>query len=62
MVAADDAEDHATFLYSDLIDLGVIQGNIGDRNYSIGADGIYRNITPSPLAARGSVSISKMRI
>jgi Electron transfer DM13 len=38
MVAADDARDHATVLHSDFIDLGVIKGNVGDQNYSIGSD------------------------
>jgi Electron transfer DM13 len=38
MVAADDAKDHATVLHSDFIDLGVIKGNIGDQNYSLGPD------------------------
>jgi len=38
MVAADDAKDHATVLNSGFIDLGVIKGNIGDQNYSIGPD------------------------
>jgi hypothetical protein len=38
MVAADDAKDHATVMHSDFIDLGVIKGNIGDQNYSIGPD------------------------
>jgi Electron transfer DM13 len=38
MVAADDAKDQATVLQSGFIDLGVIKGNIGDQNYSIGPD------------------------
>ena len=38
MVAADDAKDHATVLRAGFIDLGVIKGNIGDQNYSIGPD------------------------
>lgn len=38
MVAADDARDHATVLHSGFVDLGVIKGNIGDQNYSIGPD------------------------
>ena len=38
MVAGDDARDHATVLHSGFIDLGVIKGNIGDQNYSIGPD------------------------
>ena len=38
MVAADDAKDHATGLHSDFIDLGVINGNVGEDNYSIGPD------------------------
>ena len=58
MVAADDAKDRATVLHSDFIDLGVIKGNIGDQNYSIGPMWTYRNIAPSPYGARGLVSIS----
>jgi hypothetical protein len=38
MVAADDAKDHATVLHAGFIDLGLIKGNIGDQNHSIGPD------------------------
>jgi len=38
MVAADDAKDHATVLRAGFIDLGVIKGNIGDQNYTLGSD------------------------
>jgi hypothetical protein len=38
MVAADDAKDHATVLHAGFIDLGLIKGNIGDQNYTIGPD------------------------
>jgi hypothetical protein len=38
MVAADDAKDNATVLHAGFIDLGVIKGNIGDQNYTLGPD------------------------
>src|SRR5262249_55720865 len=38
MVAADDAKDVATVEKAGFIDLGVIKGNIGDQNYTLGAD------------------------
>ena len=38
MVAADDAKDIATVQNAGFIDLGVIKGNIGDQNYTLGAD------------------------
>jgi Electron transfer DM13 len=38
MVAADDAKDVATVENAGFIDLGVIKGNIGDQNYSLGSD------------------------
>jgi hypothetical protein len=38
MVAADDANDHATVLRAGFIDLGSIKGNIGDQNYALGPD------------------------
>ena len=38
MVAADDAKDVATVQKAGFIDLGVIKGNIGDQNYSLGND------------------------
>jgi hypothetical protein len=38
MVAADDAKDVATVKNAGFIDLGVIKGNIGDQNYSLGSD------------------------
>ena len=36
MVASDDAKDIATVKQAGFIDLGVIKGNIGDQNYTLG--------------------------
>jgi hypothetical protein len=38
MVAADDAKDIATVQQAGFVDLGVLKGNIGDQNYTIGSD------------------------
>lgn len=38
MVAADDASDSASVQHAAFIDLGLIQGNIGDQNYILGSD------------------------
>ena len=38
MVAADDAKDIATVQRAGFVDLGVIKGNIGDQNYTLGSD------------------------
>lgn len=38
MVAADDAKDNATVIKAGFVDLGVIKGNIGDQNYTLGND------------------------
>jgi Electron transfer DM13 len=38
MVAADDAKDIATVQHAGFIDLGVIKGNVGDQNYTLGGD------------------------
>ena len=38
MVAADDAKDVATVETAGFVDLGVIKGNIGDQNYTVGSD------------------------
>jgi hypothetical protein len=38
MVAANDANDAATVLHAGFIDLGAIKGNVGDQNYTLGAD------------------------
>jgi hypothetical protein len=48
MVAADDAKDAATVEKAGFVDLGVIKGNIGDQNYSLGSDldlGKYRAVS-----------------
>jgi len=48
MVAADDAKDVATVENAGFIDLGVIKGNIGDQNYTLGSDldlGKYRAVS-----------------
>lgn len=37
MVAADDAKDVATVQNAGFVDLGVIKGNIGDQNYTLGS-------------------------
>jgi hypothetical protein len=38
MVAADDAKDAATVQKAGFADLGVIKGNVGDQNYTLGGD------------------------
>lgn len=38
MVASDDAGDSATVEKAGFVDLGVIKGNIGDQNYTLGSD------------------------
>jgi hypothetical protein len=38
MVAADDAKDVATVQQAGFVDLGVIKGNVGDQNYTLGGD------------------------
>ena len=38
MVAADDAKDDATVERAGFIDLGVIKGNVGDQNYTLGSN------------------------
>ena len=38
MVAADDAKDAAIVQQAGFIDLGVLKGNIGDQNYTLGSD------------------------
>lgn len=38
MVAADDAKDVATVEKAGFVDLGVIKGNVGDQNYTLGSD------------------------
>ena len=38
MVAADDAKDAATVRKAGFVDLGVIKGNIGDQNYTLGSN------------------------
>jgi Electron transfer DM13 len=38
MVAADDAKDVATVERAGFIDLGVIKGNVGDQNYTLGSN------------------------
>src|ERR1700739_1027671 len=38
MVAADDAKDAASVENAGFIDLGVMKGNIGNQNYSLGSD------------------------
>ena len=38
MVASDDAKDAAAVEKAGFVDLGVIKGNIGDQNYTLGTD------------------------
>jgi Electron transfer DM13 len=38
MVASDDAKDAAAVEKAGFVDLGVIKGNIGDQNYTLGSD------------------------
>ena len=48
MVAADDAKDAATVERAGFIDLGVLKGNVGDQNYTLGSDldlGKYRAVS-----------------
>ena len=48
MVAADDAKDAAIVQQAGFIDLGVLKGNIGDQNYTLGSDvdlGKYRAVS-----------------
>ena len=48
MVAADDAKDVATVQQAGFVDLGVLKGNIGDQNYTLGSDldlGKYRAVS-----------------
>ena len=48
MVAAGDAKDVATAQQAGFIDLGVLKGNIGDQNYTLGSDvdlGKYRAVS-----------------
>ena len=48
VVAADDAKDVATVEQAGFIDLGVLKGNIGDQNYTLGSDldlGKYRAVS-----------------
>ncbi|MGD0986435.1 MAG: DM13 domain-containing protein [Candidatus Sulfotelmatobacter sp.] len=48
MVASDDAKDIAAVEHAGFIDLGVIKGNVGDQNYTLGGDldlGKYRAVS-----------------
>ena len=48
MVAADDARDNASVLNAASIDLGLIQGNVGNQNYTLGSDvdlATYRTVS-----------------
>jgi hypothetical protein len=38
MVAADNPNDNASVQHADYIDLGVIKGNVGDQNYTLGSN------------------------
>ena len=38
MVAAEDARDNASVEHAAFVDLGLIKGNIGDQNYTLGSD------------------------
>jgi hypothetical protein len=38
MVAAEDARDSASVQHAAFMDLGLIKGNIGDENYTLGSD------------------------
>lgn len=38
LVAADDAKDITTVQRAGFMDLGVIKGNVGDQNYTLGSD------------------------
>jgi hypothetical protein len=48
MVAADDAKDASAVEQAGFVDLGVLKGNIGDQNYTLGSDldlGKYRAVS-----------------
>jgi hypothetical protein len=48
MVASDDAKDIAAVEHAGYVDLGVIKGNVGDQNYTLGGDldlGKYRAVS-----------------
>jgi len=38
LVAAEDARDNASVEHAAVVDLGLIKGNIGDQNYTLGSD------------------------
>ena len=38
MVVAEDATDNASVQHAAFVDLGLIKGNIGDQNYTLGSD------------------------
>ena len=54
MVAADDAKDVATVQQAGFIDLGVLKGNIGDQNYTLGSDVDLGNTAQCPSGANDS--------
>ena len=48
MVAAEDARDNASVEHAAFVDLGLIKGNIGDQNYTLGSDldlATYRTVS-----------------
>ena len=46
MVAAEDARDNASVEHAAFVDLGLIKGNVGDQNYTLGSD---LDLAKSPL-------------
>ena len=63
MVASDDAKDVATVQQAGFIDLGVIKGNVGDQNYTLGPDvdlSKYRAV--SVWCKRFSVNFGAVRL
>lgn len=63
MVASDDAKDIATVQRAGFVDLGVIKGNVGDQNYTLGGDldlGKYRAV--SIWCKRFSVNFGAARL
>jgi hypothetical protein len=63
MVASDDAKDVATVQQAGFIDLGVIKGNVGDQNYTLGPDvDLSRYRAVSVWCKRFSVNFGAARL
>ena len=63
MVASDDAKDVATVQQAGFIDLGVIKGNVGDQNYTLGPDvDLFKYRAVSVWCKRFSVNFGAARL